>query len=147
MKNRVWVCCVVLVVVLGCSDNVPLRGKVVYSDNGEPVPRGLIMLESGTHMSRGEIQSDGTFVISSLKARDGIPPGDYRISIAGAVETYEMATPRAQRAVMPGEVAQSTPMRIVPLIDPKYERASTSGLTLTVDRSTREHTVVVDRAM
>ena len=146
MKNNVCIvlsafCCVA---ALGCSNNVPLKGQVVYSDNGEPVTKGLIMFESSKFMSRGEIQQDGTFVVGSLKGNDGIPPGDYRISIVGAIESREVAPPRG--AAAQSGVAAARPMSITPLIDPKYERVSTSGLTLTVDRSTREHTVVVDRA-
>jgi len=144
MEKREWICCILLVIALGCSNNVPLRGTVLFSDNGEPVPRGLIMFESSNFMARGEIQSDGTFVVGSLRARDGMPPGDYRISIVGAIESYEVA-PTGRTTTPPG-VAQAAPMNVIPLIDPRYERASTSGLTVTVDRSTREHSVIVDRA-
>ena len=56
-------------------------------DDGTPVPKGMVIFERENYMSRSEIQPDGSYSISSERANDGIPPGEYKVYVSGIVET------------------------------------------------------------
>ena len=53
---------------------------------GQPLVRGTITFEpeGAGKEGRAEIQPDGTYVLSTYKAKDGAVPGAHRISIEGA---------------------------------------------------------------
>lgn len=108
--------------VCGCGENVPLKGKVVFSDDGSPLTCGTVIFVSDNFQSRGNIQPDGTFNVSSVRPGDGLPPGTYQVAVVGAVDTD-----------------------VIPLIDPKQSSPETSGLTMTVDKSTKSYDITVDR--
>ena len=72
-----WSIGVVLFVFLfqaGCSNHVPLRGTVTFSDDGAPLPNGMVIFEAGAFSAVGPIKPDGTYRVGSLKENDGIPP-------------------------------------------------------------------------
>ena len=117
-------------VVAGCSQNVPLGGKVVYSDDDSPLTVGEVCLETENFTARGALGSDGTYTIGSLKDTDGLPPGTYLVSIFGATRT-EMG-------------ADGMPISI-PLIDRKFFRGATSGLTVEAKAGNRRFDFKVDR--
>jgi len=70
--------------IAGCSNQVGLSGKVVYSDDKSPVPAGTVYFETSTFVARGNIRPDGTFVVGSVGDKDGLPPGTYRVSVRDA---------------------------------------------------------------
>ncbi len=77
-------CLVVFVILLsaGCGEKmVTVKGTV--SVNGKPVTNGKIVFHpvNGERSGSGPIKSDGTYVISYLKVGDGLPPGEYKVSI------------------------------------------------------------------
>ncbi|MDR0870459.1 MAG: hypothetical protein LBN39_06665 [Planctomycetaceae bacterium] len=121
----------------GCgNNNVGLKGKVVFSDNKEPVPRGLVYFDDGTRQSRGTIQSDGTFTMGSLKDQDGLPPGTYKVFFADVHEqTGETKTSDGSA----GEPIYTS------LINKKYLSLDTSGLSQTVDATTKQIDFELDR--
>jgi hypothetical protein len=106
-----------------------LTGKVVYSDNGEPVPLGEIHFTTPTFIARATIQPDGTFTTGSHKLNDGLPPGTYRIAITAV--SADDSDPMDQGRL---------------LIHPKYANADTSGLDITIESTTRNFVIKVDRA-
>jgi len=120
--------------IFGCSRNVPLTGTVVFSDDGTPVPRGIVVLSTPTFVAQGSIQPDGTFTIGSTGVDDGLPRGTYAVTVLGVGDvrvTYDAdGRPNEHRT---------------PLIDPKYESEETSGLQFTVDGKTRTFDIRVDR--
>jgi len=120
-----------LLLVAGCGSQVGLSGKVIYSDDGSPVPTGTVYLESDNSVHRGNIQPDGTFVIGSISERDGLPPGSYRVYIRDA-----------QKAA--GEDADGGTI-YEQLIDVKFASAATSGKTIDITSSTKNFEIVVDR--
>lgn len=70
----------------GCGSDspktVPVTGKVSY--NGQPVTSGTLMLipaGEGGYGATGQIQSDGTFQLTSFKPNDGAAPGNYKVTI------------------------------------------------------------------
>ena len=121
-----------LLLCAGCfSDKVDLRGKVTYSDDGTPVPAGIVIFEKEGYMSRASISPDGTYVVGSESKKDGIPPGTYKISVINAVEKI-------------GETAAKMPITR-PLIDPKYTSHAQSGLTIEVGKSAQSLDLSLDR--
>ena len=118
----------------GCgSGNQKLSGKVTFSDNDEPLTRGIICFQMGPNssMSRGTIQSDGTYVVGSLKKNDGLPLGTYEVFITGAIST---------------NINKNGHETVEPLIHSKYSDVKTSGLTFTANGKTRTFDIRVDRA-
>ena len=119
-----------LLLFAGCGDGkVGLKGKVVFSDDGSPLPTGMVIFETDTYLARGMIEPDGTFVVSSSKVNDGLPPGTYRVSID-----------RAQHVSMRGETEI-----IEPLIASKFASGTTSGITIEVKPSMKPIEIQVDR--
>jgi hypothetical protein len=123
---------VLFVFLLGCNGgNVPLRGTVTFSDDGSPLTQGTVAFLKDGQISRGDIQSDGTFTVGTVGATDGLAPGIYQVYITGS-----------ERIVPVGEDGTNT---YEPLIDRRHERPETSGLTVEVDASTRTLDIQVDR--
>ena len=120
-----------LLVFAGCGGNVNLKGKVLFSDDKSPVSVGTICFETDTFLARGDLKPNGTFVVGSLRSRDGLPPGTYRVYFSGVHEAlgYDSA----------GQAIYK------PLIDTKLANGSTSGITLDVTSSTKYFEIEVDR--
>jgi hypothetical protein len=114
---------VLLVPCWGCSIGsgqqlpslLPVKGKVTYK--GQPVTKGTVRFEPEGfgRMARGELQSDGTYVLTTSKDGDGVVAGAHRVSIGGFDKS--LAKNRALQ---------------------KYTSPNTSRLTADVDG---EHTV------
>ena len=118
----------ICLVVAGCGKNRKLTGKVTFSD-GTPVTTGLVIFRTDTFLSKGEIQSDGTYRMSSERENDGIPPGEYQVYVSGI-----MKPPPAGVMAMP-----------VSLVDPKFENPDTSGLTCKVPAPGGRFDIVLER--
>jgi len=128
-------CCfaILLALVVGCSKNVPLRGTVTFSDDNTPLTAGTVTFRKGDgNIARGRIKEDGTFVVGFEKETNGLPPGQYTVSISDA-------------RVVVGQHLGTDDLIWEQLIDMKYERAETSGLTVEVNASTRVFDIQVDR--
>jgi len=121
-----------LFLAIGCGKNCSLKGKVVFSDDQTPLTLGTICLVSDKGIARGDIDKDGNYVVGSVSAKDGLPPGNYRIYLTDT-EIFEPVA---------GPVA-GLPRR-VPQIEDKYSQPDTSGLTLEV-KSSMTHNIEVDR--
>jgi len=116
-----------LCLVVGCGKgHVPLKGKVVFSDDGSPLTLGSVILTQQNFQSRGDLNANGEFVMESLSARDGLPPGTYQVSIAGAIEYGVFGGMRS-------------------IVDPKWTDPETSGMTVEVDRKTKFLEITVER--
>jgi hypothetical protein len=111
----------------GCNGKqVGLSGKVVFSDDGSPVTFGTVCFATSTFQAKGEIKKDGTFTMGSIGTSDGLPPGTYQVGILGVTEDIG------------GESIYS-------ILDPKWNSPSTSNLTITVENTTRNLEIKVDR--
>ena len=120
-----------LLLLTGCDTNVGLKGKVIFSDDRSPVPTGIVCFEMDNFLARGIINPDGTFVVGSLKAKDGLPKGTYRVYVSGAKKVIE---------------PEKGGLEILePLIDEKFTSGITSGIAIDVTPSTKFFEVVVDR--
>jgi hypothetical protein len=60
---------------------VQAKGKVTYK--GQPLVKGAVRFEPDGYgrMASGEIQPDGTFVLTTLTKGDGVVAGHHRVSI------------------------------------------------------------------
>ena len=98
-------------------DLIPVKGKVTYK--GKPLAKGTVTFEPDGfgRQARGELQSDGSFVLSTLKEGDGVVPGEHRVSVTGVEKS--LARDRAFT---------------------KYASPNTSRLTAEVDREHTEFT-------
>ena len=120
-----------LLLACGCSTAgyYPVRGKVVDSQ-GQPIAelersQIIFSLIGGTTSSEGEIKSDGSFEVFTMKPGDGAPPGDYQVYIPRRYLDPEHPAPQ--------------------VIDAKYENPDSSGLQATVDKKTNTFEFKVDR--
>ena len=146
--------CLFIVVAIGCGKGfVGMSGRVTYSDTGEPLEKGTVAFTDGSILARGDIGKDGRYVIGSLAAGDGLPPGTYQVFIAGAVNALEETPLSAPELPKPGERGPAgrgsmppVAPTLIPLIDQKYTTPQTSGLTLEVTSKTRTFDFTVDRA-
>lgn len=98
----------------------PASGKVTY--NGQPLKFGSVTFQpSSGQPARGEIQSDGTFSLSTYKLNDGAAIGPHKVKIA----CYE-----SQRAPKPAGGGEQTLGKS--LIPTNYTLFDQSGLTADV---------------
>lgn len=116
MKRYSIVLLLGLIFLLGCNNGrVKLGGKVTYED-GSAVPHGTVVFATESYQAKGQIESDGTFEVSSTGVKDGLPPGKYKVYIIGATE--DVAGKR-------GESSRS-------LIDKKYDNYVSTPLSCEV---------------
>ncbi|MDR1383946.1 MAG: carboxypeptidase-like regulatory domain-containing protein [Planctomycetaceae bacterium] len=113
-----WVFFLMTFAIVGCG-NPGVRGKVVYSDDKSPLPRGVVNFVKDGFIARGQIDSNGNYVIGSKRAGDGLPAGEYKVYITG--------TSREINPNLGGGLER--------IINPKYEQPTTSGLELSVKGS------------
>jgi hypothetical protein len=95
---------------------IPVKGKVTYK--GQPVAKGTVKCEPDDvgRPARGELQSDGTYVLGTFQQGDGVIAGHHQVSIGGT------GSKRGKE-----------------LIPKKYTQRSTSKLTADVDAEHAEH--------
>lgn len=123
---------VCLLLCAGCGQNVSVKGKVKLTD-GTPVGRGQVVFENAQFSARGDIKDDGSYVLGSLKADDGLPPGEYTVYITGATQAGESVSGQVRGG---GGVIQTiTIPSLTPIIAAKYTSASTSDLKCNVNKS------------
>lgn len=109
-----WCLCLGLTLLSGCGSQDQLRGRVTFED-GSPLEMGTVCFLREGYLARGTIQPDGTYVVGSETASDGLPAGTYQVYIDGAA--VEDPTDPSGMALQ---------------IDEKLTRPDTSGLTVTV---------------
>lgn len=124
-----------LTLALGCSAGpVRVAGKVVY-DDGQPatdLSGGSVQFTAmdSQNSSSGDIQPDGSFVLSWRGRGDGAMPGTYKVAIQPLDPGWEGETVRRQKSPIPPEYSyhDRTPLTVA------IERR-TSDLVLTVPRN------------
>lgn len=123
---------------IGCNTKEPtysVKGKVVYKDDGSPAGSGVAVVFESTKKpytrASGEIQPDGSFILTTDRPDNGAMQGEHRISIL----------PMA----MNGSGDNLTP-QMSQKIDPKYFEFRTSGLTADIKpNDTNDIVVKVER--
>ncbi|MDR1141652.1 MAG: hypothetical protein LBL62_08165 [Planctomycetaceae bacterium] len=125
---------------IGCGKNVGLHGKVTFSDTHEPLTVGEIHFSTPTFLARAAIRPNGTYVAGSEKVGNGLPPGTYAVTIMYAEEA-----PSGNQQTKIGVNGLPEPVQPKLLIHPKYKRKETSGLTVTVNKSSGVFNFEVER--
>ena len=129
--------------LVGCSGNKPLQGTVKFED-GTPLTVGMVNFVSSEHgLSRGRIQSDGSFQVGSVRDTDGLPPGTYKIYITGAFEAIETPAGPVQRDEMGNVIESAGAMRL--LIALRYVTEENTPLTVEIPAPGNRHDIVVTR--
>ena len=119
----------------GCGSNAPelapATGNVIYK--GEPVLFGSVQFQpiTGGQFARGDIQPDGSFVLSTAELGEGAPVGLNRVRIT----SFESQNPRAKGTFQP---ADNEPIVGRSLIPRRYSSFGTSGLQAEVKSGTNE---------
>jgi len=116
----------------GCSDKVQVKGKVTLSD-GNPVGIGHVVFDKGDFAARGEIKSDGSYTMGSLKATDGLPKGEYTVYITGATQTGKSVEFKTFGGG--GQMGSMSIPSLTPIIAREYTSATTSPLKCNVQKS------------
>lgn len=116
----------------GCnSGRYPVSGQILYED-GAPVTAGTIIAEATIDGKivglQGNVESDGKFTLGGASPGDGALPGQYQVLVT---------TPTISDA----EKAQGKK----PLLDGKYSRFQSSGLTLEVKPGKNQFPIKVAR--
>ena len=114
----------------GCSNKVPLRGKVTFVDDGSPLTRGTVCFVTGQFVARGYLSDDGTYRVSSTGRNDGLPKGKYKVFLVGT------------ELVSADGSGNST---YTPLIDSRYDSPDTSDIEFEVDGAVRRFDFSVER--
>ncbi|MDR2116554.1 MAG: hypothetical protein LBP87_09245 [Planctomycetaceae bacterium] len=127
-----------ILLCFGCNRNVPLSGTVTFPD-GSPLECGIVIFEKDGKQAKGTIGKEGFYVVGSLKDNDGIPKGEYRVCIRGAVIVGKK-TPD-------GKIVRASGMfsDVEQLIAKKYEQFETSGLTIIADGKNKIFNIQVER--
>ncbi|MFI4876018.1 MAG: hypothetical protein ACIALR_11790 [Blastopirellula sp. JB062] len=110
--------------LVGCGlpgGNAPVQGIVLFEDS-KPVDAGNIAFDDGTYSDRALLTADGSFVVE-----DGLPPGNYRVTLSSAWGD----TPTAKPLVHPRYGSYDTTDLSVEILDQSNE------LRLTVNRPKR----------
>lgn len=106
---RTGAAAIVLAALLACSGcgsgaaphgmpTVPVKGKITYK--GQPLSRGSIRFapEDDGREAHGDIQPDGTFVMSTFKEGDGAIAGIHRVAVKGTGKGGKEAVPQKYRS-------------------------------------------------
>jgi hypothetical protein len=115
----------------GCSPGpraYPVKGKVVFKDNGKPLGSGTVLFESvadPNQRASGEIQADGTYTLANNVGANGAVEGEHRVLIMTPLPEYGQ-NPRGP-------------------FDPRYQRFDTSGLRYTVKPGENNYEIQLDR--
>src|SRR5438094_9903388 len=77
--------CLFIVAFAGCGAGLqPVRGTVKLPD-GKPAAGSQVVFEGGPEgrkvSARGDVQTDGSFELSTNKPGDGVPPGKYKVQV------------------------------------------------------------------
>jgi hypothetical protein len=127
----------VLVMFVGCGKNVPLSGQVTFSDNGEPLVTGTVVFVNGANQARGDIQPNGSYTLGFEDVKSGLPSGTYNVYIDNANryeggELDEKGEPKSEQ-------------KTIPLINEKFTKVDSSGLTVEVNSSLKKYDIKVER--
>jgi len=113
------------VLITGCQSEwelVPVHGQVLF--RGQPLAFGSVMFqpEGNGPLARGAIESDGTFVLSTLSTADGVRPGNCRVRVTSFAAQKSGTAAHEEREMSLGRSA----------IPRKYQSFGTSDVVIEV---------------
>jgi hypothetical protein len=92
---------------------IPVKGKVTLK--GKPLTKGLVKFDPDGYgrPARGELQSDGTFVLGTNMDGDGVVAGSHRVSISGTGS-------HPAKEVVPKKYTQRTTSKLTADVDAEH---------------------------
>ena len=138
--------CLSLVWVMGCDSGsglAPVTGTVKFAD-GSPLTQGEIIFSGKDSSPRGQIKSNGSFTLYTGEEA-GAAVGSYQVFITGV-----HSDPDAGGYQPPDESGAPPESRPAPvtsglLIDEKFTRVETSGITQEVKSGKNNFDIVVEK--
>ncbi|MCO6044748.1 hypothetical protein NG895_12595 [Aeoliella sp. ICT_H6.2] len=125
-----------LLLVAGCDsgpDTAQVSGLIVF--DGEKVPKGTISFYpvGGGRPASGQIQSDGTYKLSTFDPGDGALLGEHKVAIESKEVSGNAPKPKSlkEEVANPGASAVSN-TTVTWIVPEKYAAVATSELTATV---------------
>jgi hypothetical protein len=122
----------VVMLAAGCGESrvVPVQGQFVWPD-GSPVDLETYVVEASVEgskiSSRGSVDKDGKFTLTTFKPADGAEPGTHQVIVLPAPRAEYEPGPRVR-------------------LPARYRKPGTSGLTIQVERGKPNiFTLTVDR--
>ena len=128
----------------GCGSPMQKAGGKVMVD-GKPVKDGAVTFYpvGGGRPSSASILPDGTFTLSYEKLNDGLPPGEYKVTIVADIWN-ESAEAKRQAEAMKAEAAKqgaiedssiTTGGQLIHVVPAQYNTIETTPLTEKVAQS------------
>jgi hypothetical protein len=128
----------ILPLLSGCDAQIEtylVHGMVVYPD-GKPMTEGIVEFEvqglKKAITASGDINSDGTFRLSTYVVNDGAIAGTHRVAV---IANYEIGTGAERPGLVPP-----------PILNPKFSEFKTSGLEVEVKPAANNIMVQVEYA-
>jgi hypothetical protein len=118
----------------GCASQVPthkVSGQVTFK--GKPLTTGVVVFHHADDrmpMAKGDIQSDGSFALSTYRPGDGAAAGSYQVTVHAFTPGHGVE----------GQDADYRPPQ--PIVPVKYTRIDQTTLTATVEP--RENVINLD---
>ena len=154
MKSQSIACLLALsLLFVGCGSPMQKAGGKVLVD-GKPVKDGAVTFYpvSGGRPSSASISPDGTFILSYEKLNDGLPPGEYKVTIVADIwnesaEAKRQAEAMKAAAAKQGAIEDSsiTPGgQLIHVVPAKYNTIETTPLKEKVERSDKPLEFIYD---
>ena len=127
-------CLLLAILAIGCG-KCKVRGTVKFA-NGEPLTGGVVNFTDDTKLFKGEIKTDGTYEMKTVKPGDGIDPGTYKVYLT---ETLMLKSSGKTGTTKSVDGEQSVDFETIGVsestVADKYNDPDKSGLTVTVSKS------------
>ncbi|GHT17090.1 hypothetical protein FACS1894189_2310 [Planctomycetales bacterium] len=134
---------IVTLMLAGCSDRITVTGTVRFED-GAPLERGVVMMESDATRASGKIDKNGRFSVGELRDGGGTLPGHYDVWITSTVIEVVGDGKTPSDAVYGGN-ARPQKVRMENLIPGHLGNRSRSGLSFDVTRDKKEYNIQIPR--
>ncbi len=119
----------------GCEDGSTRLAGGTISVDGKPVDSGLVVFYpvDGGRQGSGKINPDGSFVISYLKMGDGVPPGEYVVTILSDKTERKKKSETGNDAEDDAFLASSRDVKLIHVVPVKYNNRETTPLRVNVE--------------
>ncbi|MBA2114676.1 carboxypeptidase-like regulatory domain-containing protein [Bremerella alba] len=122
-------------VLLGCSGSamLPVEGTVML--DGEPLSGAAISFvpAEGGRPSSGHTDDQGHFTLASFTANDGVPPGEYKVTVVKLDARRQAQAAPAEEGSEEGEQLMGNIEQAVKFLTPmKYSSPATTDLRVDV---------------
>jgi len=93
---------------------IPVKGKVTYK--GQPLTKGMVRFDPDGgygRMATGELQADGTYVLTTLQKGDGVVAGQHKVFVTGT-------GPNPRKELVPKKYTAGDSSKLTADVDPEH---------------------------